>query len=273
MPTAAINDCELYFEIHGNGPDVVFVHGEDHSLELFEHQIAYFSKRYRCIIYDRRGHGKSQLTAYGYSLHNQTLDLTGLLDHLQISRPLIVAVAMATPIAISFTLDHPARVKGLVLASWYELDGYPRMEVRRGKHPTTFGKFHMQEFEVMRERGCEGLVEFFRTEGNALLPILPIEPAVRERVMRMIASHVPEHYVKAAEFYTSMPHLTPRLKEVPCPILGICGNDDPSPDSPELLAGASNFEQVWIPDAGRFSMLEAPAAFNAAVDRFLAACA
>ena len=56
--------------------------------------------------------------------------------------------------------------------------------------------------------------------------------------MRMIASHAPEHFIKAAEFYTSMPNLTPRLKEITCPILGICGSDDPSPDNPELLAGA-----------------------------------
>jgi pimeloyl-ACP methyl ester carboxylesterase len=140
---------------------------------------------------------------------------------------------------------------------------------RRNKHPSTFAKFHMREFEVMRDQGPQGLIELFRKEGDALLPILPTNPEVRERVMRMIASHAPEHYIKAAEFYTSMPNLVPRLKEITCPILGICGSDDPSPDNPELLAGAKNFEQIWIPGARRFSMLEAPVAFNAALDRFL----
>jgi pimeloyl-ACP methyl ester carboxylesterase len=62
---------------------------------------------FRCITYDRRGHGKTELTPYGYSLHNQTLDLTELLDKLQVSRPIIVAVAMATPIAVSFALAFP----------------------------------------------------------------------------------------------------------------------------------------------------------------------
>jgi 3-oxoadipate enol-lactonase len=274
MPIANVNDCEFYYQIEGAGSDVVFIHGEDHNIELFEHQIAHFSKLYRCITYDRRGHGRSQLTAYGYSLHNQTIDLIGLLDHLQVERGVIVAVAMATPIATSFALACPGRVQGLALASWYELDGYPLMEVRRrNKHPTTFGKFHMQEFAVMRDRGPQGLVELFRNEGDALLPILPTDPVVRERVMRMIASHAPEHFIKAAEFYTSMPNLTPRLKEITCPILGICGSDDPSPDNPELLAGVTNFEQAWIPGARRFSMLEAPLAFNDALDRFFRTCA
>jgi pimeloyl-ACP methyl ester carboxylesterase len=177
---------------------------------------------------------------------------------------------MATPIAASFALSYPDRVKGLALASWYELDGYPLMEARRReKHPSTFARFHMREFEVMRDHGSQGLVELFRREGDPLLPILPTNPEVRERVMHMIASHPAEHFIKAAEYYTSMPNLVPRLKEITCPILGICGTDDPSPDNPELLAGTMNFEQAWIPGARRFATMEAPAAFNAALERFL----
>jgi len=174
MPIANVNDCEFYYEITGSGPDVIFVHGEDHGLELFEHQIAHFSRRFRCITYDRRGHGKTELTPYGYSLHNQTLDLSGLLDHLQVSRPLIVAVAMATPIAVSFAVAYPDRVAGLALASWYELDGYPLMEARRrSKHPTTFAKFHMMEFEVMRDRGPQGLSTFFEQRATRCCPFSP----------------------------------------------------------------------------------------------------
>jgi 3-oxoadipate enol-lactonase len=271
MPIANVNACAFYYEMAGSGPDVIFIHGEDHSIALFEQQIAHFAKSHRCIAYERRGHGRSQLTPYGYSLHNQTLDLTSLLDHLQIRQCVIVAVAMATPIATSFALADPERAKGLVMSSWYELDGYPSMEVRRrNKHPSTFGELHMREFEVMRDQGPKGLIELFLREGDALLPILPADPEVRERVVRMIASHPPEHFIKAAEYYTSMPSLTAQLKEITCPILGICGTDDPSPDDPELLAGLENFEQVWIPGARRFPMMEAPAAFNAVLERFLA---
>jgi len=138
MPIATVNDCKIYYEVAGRGPDLVFIHGEDHGIELFDDQIPFFAERYRCITYCRRGHGKSQLTPYGYSLHNQTLDLACLLDHLSVQSAAIIAVAMATPIAVEFTLAQVARVKGLVLVSWYELDGYPLMEERRkSKHPMT----------------------------------------------------------------------------------------------------------------------------------------
>ena len=64
MPFANVNQCEIYYELHGSGPDLVFVHGEDHGIEMFEHQVARFAEDHRCLVYDRRGHGKSQLPLY-----------------------------------------------------------------------------------------------------------------------------------------------------------------------------------------------------------------
>jgi 3-oxoadipate enol-lactonase len=270
MPIACVNGCNIYYEATGKGPDVVFVHGEDHGIEMFAEQVAHLSGRYRCITYYRRGHGRSELPPYGYSLHCQTHDLAALLAHLQVERAVILGVAMATTIAASYALAYPDRVRGLVLASWYELDGYPLMEKRRAKKfATTFAELHMQMHELVRERGSQGLIDHMEKERDAFLPILPKDPAVRQRVMRMMASHAPEHYIRGAEFYTSMPNLVPRLKEIKCPMLGVCGEDDPCPDDPELVAGARSFQEVWIPGARRFTMMEAAPAFNAALERFL----
>ena len=270
MPLADVNGCRIYYESTGRGPAVVFVHGEDHGIEMFEEQVADLSRDYRCITYYRRGHGRSELPPYGYSLHCQMHDLAALLDHLEVERPAILGVAMATTITTSYALTHPDRVRGLVLASWYELDGYPLMEKRRAKkYTTTFAELHMQMHQLVSEGGAQRLIDHMEKERDAFLPILPTDNAVRQRVMRMMASHAAEHYIRGAEFYTSMPNLVPRLKEITCPMLGICGDDDPCPDDPQLLAGGRNFQQVWIPGARRFTMMEAAPAFNAALRRFL----
>jgi 3-oxoadipate enol-lactonase len=270
MPIADINRCKIYYETNGIGPHVVFIHGEDHGIEMFQNQVAHLSDNYRCVAYDRRGHGRSELAPYGYSLRNQTLDLAGLLDHLEVRQAVIVAVAMATTIAANYALEYPDRVKALVLASWYELDGYPLMERRRSKkYTTTFAELHMQMFEIIRDHGQQGLIDHMTKEGDAFLPILPRNPGVRAQVMQMMSSHSSDHYIRAAEFYTSMPNMVPRLREIKCPMLGICGEDDPCPDDPHLLEGAKNFRQVWIPSARRFSMLESPPAFNSALKQFL----
>jgi pimeloyl-ACP methyl ester carboxylesterase len=89
--------------------------------------------------------------------------------------------------------------------------------------------------------------------------------------VELFACHAPEHYVQSAEFYTSMPNLCAQMHRVKCPVLGVCGTDDPSPDRPELMAGVANFRQAWIKGARRFTMMEYPQEFNRVLDEFLLA--
>jgi pimeloyl-ACP methyl ester carboxylesterase len=85
----------------------------------------------------------------------------------------------------------------------------------------------------------------------------------------MFSAHPPGHYLTSAEYYSSLPNLLPHMPLIRCPILGICGTDDPSPDEPQLLSHLPNFRQEWIEGARRFPMIEDPAAFNATLERFL----
>jgi 3-oxoadipate enol-lactonase len=271
MPTATVNNCEIHYEVQGAGPWLVFIHGETHGIEMFEHQLPYFARRYRCLAYYRRGHGKSQCPPYGYSLWNQSHDLVGLLDHLAIERAIIVAVAMSTTVGATLAIHYPQRVSALALASWYELDGYPLLEQRRKKHRISFAELHLMMGRVLEENGRDGLAEFLEREHETYFPIFPRDSAVREKVVRMFASHPLAHYVQSAEMYTSIPHLVGQMGGVRCPILGICGDEDPSPDNPALLAHLPNFRQVWIKGARRFTMMEQPEAFNSALDTFLGA--
>lgn len=271
MPKVHLNNCEFYTETAGSGPPLVFVHGETHGTSLFEQQLPYFSQRYRCFTYDRRGHRNSSVPLYGYSLWNQTHDLKCLLDHAKIDNAVIVAVAMATTIGASFTLLYPERVKALALCSWYELDGFPLLEERRKTHQMSFADLHLKMREVLLAEGRKGLEDYLEANHKTLLPIFPPDkPGVRRKLVELFACHPPEHYVQAGEFYTSMPNIRSLMHRVRCPVLGVCGTDDPSPDRPELLKDVPNFRQEWIQGARRFTMMEYPNEFNAVLDRFLA---
>ena len=270
MPEAHVNGCNLYYEVDGSGPDVVFIHGEDHGIEQFRDQIPHFSNNYRCLTYYRRGHGKSESAPYGYSLWNQTLDLAELLDSLGITSTAIVGVGMGNAVAVSYTLHKPNRVRGLVLAAWYELDGYPLLERRRQAHRMSFADLHLKMFEIRRDLGEKGLLEFIEREMETLFPIFPKDPALRSRMARMVASHPERHYVQALEHLTSVPNLVPDMDRIHCPMLGVCGIDDPSPDKPELLAHLPNFSQAWIEGARRFTVMEQPEEFNRIASSFLA---
>ena len=68
MPHVNANGCDFYYEQQGKGRDLVFIHGEIHGMEYWEHQVAEFSKDYRCLTYNRRGHAKTEWTEFGFSL-------------------------------------------------------------------------------------------------------------------------------------------------------------------------------------------------------------
>jgi len=52
-----VNNCRIEYELTGAGPPVVFIHGESHGIEMFQHQLPHFAKTHRCLAYYRRGHG------------------------------------------------------------------------------------------------------------------------------------------------------------------------------------------------------------------------
>jgi 3-oxoadipate enol-lactonase len=270
MSTATVNGCEFYYETAGTGTPLVFIHGETHGTSLFEAQMPHFSRGYRCLTYDRRGHRNSAAPLYGYSLWNQIHDLKCLLDHLSIESAVIVAVAMSTTIGASFALQYPERVKALVLCSWYELDGFPLLEERRKTHQMSFADLHLKMREILLRDGRKALENYIEANYLTFLPIFPPDkPEVRRKLVELFSCHRPEHYIQAGEFYTSMPNIRAQMHRVQCPVLGVCGTDDPSPDRPELLKDVPNFRQEWIEGARRFTMMEYPREFNAMLDRFL----
>jgi pimeloyl-ACP methyl ester carboxylesterase len=119
--------------------------------------------------------------------------------------------------------------------------------------------------------GRAALEQFMEQNRDAYFPIFPREAGARAKVVRMFSAHPPGHYMKSAEYYSSLPNLLREMHLIRCPILGICGTDDPSPDEPALLAHLPAFRQEWIEATRRFPMIEKPAAFNAVLERFLAA--
>ncbi len=81
---------ELYFEVSGEGHPLVFVPGWTFSAEVFEHQVAYFSRSHKVVSFDPRSQGRSTVTVHGNDYSTQSADLCKLLDHLYLRRPILV---------------------------------------------------------------------------------------------------------------------------------------------------------------------------------------
>ena len=75
MPTLRVDGATLWYEEQGAGPEtVVFAHGLLWSGRMFDAQVAELADRFRCVTFDFRGQGKSEVTADGYDMDTLTDD-------------------------------------------------------------------------------------------------------------------------------------------------------------------------------------------------------
>ena len=266
MPTVRTNGCDFHYDLRGQGPDMVFIHGEIHGMDYWEHQMAEFSRDFRCLAYDRRGHAGTPATRFGYSVANQARDLRDLLDHFGMQRPIVVALAFGTTIAANFAIDHPERVRALVIAAWSEMHD-ARSYLQRWEQSG------VRAADALDAGGREALVELLRAEGGkSMFKVIPPEGSpLREAAIQLLASHPADEYRRGMlEMASSVPVLIPRFRQLDIPVLGLCGTEDPFPDQPAQLTGMRSFEEARpIPGAGRFLHWEAPQAFNQRLWQFI----
>src|ERR1700736_2632306 len=91
------DDIDIYYEDHGTGQPVVLIHGyplNGHSWEKQEHVL--LQAGYRVITYDRRGFGQSSQPTVGYDYDTFADDLAAVLEHLDLTRCVLVGFSMGT---------------------------------------------------------------------------------------------------------------------------------------------------------------------------------
>jgi pimeloyl-ACP methyl ester carboxylesterase len=113
MPRVMAGDVELYYESLGEGTPLV-LQGHDHTPWLFG-QAPVFSQRYRVLVYDRRGTGRSSSPDGDWSAADLAGDLVRFLDALAIERAIVGGSSLGGVITAQFAVDHPERALALVI--------------------------------------------------------------------------------------------------------------------------------------------------------------
>jgi pimeloyl-ACP methyl ester carboxylesterase len=105
---------KLYFEVYGQGPPLLVIHGNGASIWSMKHQIEYFSRHYRVIAMDSRDHGRSADTTAPLTFEAMADDLAALLDHLNASPALVLGWSDGGIEALLLGLRHPRKVLRIV---------------------------------------------------------------------------------------------------------------------------------------------------------------
>lgn len=116
MPYATLNGIDQYYESHGEGPALVFLHGRGGNHLSWYQQVAAFRAEYRCVAIDHRGFGLSREDPSGPGRQAFVDDLRLLLEHLEVSRACLVGQSMGGFSALGYAVRFPERVSGLVLS-------------------------------------------------------------------------------------------------------------------------------------------------------------
>jgi len=106
----------VHFQQLGEGQDVILLHGLTGNLAVWHFQILpRLWRDFRCLTYDLRGHGYTQMTPTGYSCTQLAADLLGLMDALSIERADLVGHSLGADVALYFACLYPDRVRRMVL--------------------------------------------------------------------------------------------------------------------------------------------------------------
>jgi 3-oxoadipate enol-lactonase len=269
MPYATTPDkVRLYYEEVGQGTPILFVHEFASDHRGWEPQMREFGKRYRCIAYSARGYTPSNVPAdkSAYSYLHVMRDAVAVLDHLKIDRAHFVGLSMGGYTSLQVALNHPQRVRSLVLAGtgtgserWYTQD------------------FHKHACELGDQFEREGSAAIAKTYGMSpsRLPFLLKDPRGFAEFMVRLAEHDALGSGNTSRgFQGARPSLydfTTELRKMNTPALIVVGDEDEHCIEPSLflkdVLSASGL--VVLPKTGHVVNLEEPDLFFALVGDFL----
>ena len=283
MAFAEINGFQMYHEVVGEGPPLLYVHGGvggARSLVRHPWDAADALPGYRFIFYDRRGFGRSEAPPSGYDLDTFAADGLGLLDHLGIERAAVLGTSAGGPIALKLAITAPDRVRGLILANtsaciWNEESADEPLV--RGLLETLANEGPEAAFARRPEYARHSLEPIWRWPEAEAHGWLDRSRREEEELAREAAKFPLEEQIRRhlAELLTCRAYmgvdLTAQLDQIKCPVLLIHGETDtviPFRGSEQLLSGLPNAQLVAVPNVGHM-ILTRPEAWQA-ITAFLA---
>lgn len=248
MTTATLNGIEIGFDIAGDGPAVLFTHGYQASRVMWKPQ-AELADAYKLITWDLRGHGDSGAPddPAQYSHDLMLGDMAALLDEAGADEAVLVGHSLGGFASLRFYLDHPERVRGLVLFG--SGPGYRDAEAR--------GKWN-----EMAERFASSV----ETKGLEILQRASQEVSSANHRSAKALAHASRGMLAQQDS-----RVMDAIGEIAVPTLVIIGSED------KAFIGSSEYMAKKIPGA-RLEKIEGaahaanmthPAEFNAALRGFL----
>lgn len=115
MPIARVNGVALHYELSGSGEPIVLVHGSWDDASSWRRVGPALSRSHRVLVYDRRGHTRSERPEGPGSLGEDAADLAALLVILDLAPAHVAANSLGGTIALRLAGEQPALFRSLTV--------------------------------------------------------------------------------------------------------------------------------------------------------------
>lgn len=258
---------KLYYEETGSGRPLVFVHEFAGDIRSYEPQVRYFSRRYRCIVYNARGYPPSDVPEdfEHYSQQRACDDIRAVLDALKIKKAHIVGISMGGFAVLHFGFAYPDRADSLVVAGC----GY-------GAEPGKRQQFHDETARTAAQIAAKGMPEVAKTygAGPTRVQYANKDPRGYAEFMAQLSEHSTlgsANTMRGVQARRpSLYDLVDKMKTLEVPTLVATGDEDDPCLEPGLLMKRHipTAALVVLPNTGHALNLEEPDLFNRACDDF-----
>jgi 3-oxoadipate enol-lactonase len=251
----------LYHETSGQGAPLLLLHGLGSSARDWEHQAPVFAQRYRVVIPELRGHGRSEKPRGPYSIPLFASDIADLLESLALAPVHVVGLSLGGFVAFQLAVDYPDLVRSLVVVN--SAPGLPRESLRARSQ---LASALLLRRLIVRLFGMRTLGRFL---GRKLFP-RPDQAALKRAFIERWAENHPDAYLASLTTVSGW-SVEDRLDSITCPVCVIAGEHDfiPLKVKQSCAAKLPNGELIVIPASGHFTPVDNPEPFNRAVMWFL----
>jgi 2-succinyl-6-hydroxy-2,4-cyclohexadiene-1-carboxylate synthase len=109
------NQIELQVQDYEHYKDaIIFLHFSGANLMMWQRAVPFFMDKYRLILVDLRGHGKSDKPKEGYHMDGMARDVVGVMQELDIEWAHVVGSSMGAEVGLSLASNYPEKVISLV---------------------------------------------------------------------------------------------------------------------------------------------------------------
>ena len=110
-----MSEIQLHYIEQGQGAPLMLLHGNGENISYFEYQIPFFSKNYRVIAIDTRGHGQSPRGNKPFTIEQFAEDLHDFMDEKNIEKAILLGFSDGGNIALEFALKYPERINRMIV--------------------------------------------------------------------------------------------------------------------------------------------------------------